>query len=141
MSAMVPENAIWTVRAYGEKVGDYQLVSSWIEARGLGRLQENFLPPTGIIVEMNNKPVAASWLYLCYGIGVAFWEGLYTCPGLSLSTARAACLHCLGALKAIAKTNDVGVIKAYTKRALAAQAKKHGFHTMDEGFTSILTTT
>lgn len=130
----------WVVRGYGEKVGDYQMVSSWMEGRGMGRLLENLLPPTGVVVECDGEAVAASWLYLCYGIGVGFWEGLVARPGISLEMARAACGHCLGALKAIAKANDTGLIKTYAKGALTVEAQRHGFVRADEGLVSLFTT-
>ncbi|QIF01924.1 hypothetical protein [Roseimicrobium sp. ORNL1] len=129
----------WVVRSYGEKVGDYQMVAGWMEGRGMGRLLENLLPPMGIVVECDGEAVAASWIYLCYGIGVGFWEGLITKPGLSPAMGLAACRHCLGALKAIAVANDVSVIKAYAKGTLARQAEKHGFVKLDEGLSSLIT--
>jgi hypothetical protein len=131
---------VWSVRGYGEKVGDYQMVCGWSEERGMGMLLENTLPPTGIIVEADSEAVAASWLYLCYGIGVGFWEGLIARPGLSLKMARAACGHCVGALKAIAAANDTGLIKTYAKGALAWEAERHGFIRADEGLISLFTT-
>jgi hypothetical protein len=134
------EEVVWSVRGYGEKVGDYQMVSGWMEERGMGRLLENLLPPTGVVVECDGEAVAASWLYLCYGIGVGFWEGLIAKPGVTLGMARLACGHCLGALKAVAKANDTGIIKTYAKGALAMQAQCHGFIRADEGLVSLFTT-
>lgn len=138
---MVAENTVWKVRPYGEAVGDYQTVSGWQEQRGLGKLLENTLPPTGIIVEMDGEPVAASWLYLCYGIGVAFWEGMISRPGLSLSQARASCGHCLGALREIARANDIGAIKAYAGATLTHEAQKHGFAVTGHSLFSLITPT
>lgn len=138
---MDEETHHWKVREYGSQLGDYQMVSGWSEERGKGRLMENTLPPHGIIVECDGQAVAASWIYLCYGIGVGFWEGLITRPGLSLASARTACGHCVGALKAVARANDVGLIKAYTHSGLAAEAVKHGFRVSGSHFVSIIVTT
>lgn len=132
------EEVMWSVRGYGEKVGDYQMVSGWKEVRGMGMLMENVLPPTGVIVEMDGEAVAASWLYLCYGIGVGFWEGLITKPGLSLGVARAAWVHCYGAIRKLAAANDTGVIKIYTKGPLTCEAMKHGFTEMGDGYTALI---
>lgn len=132
---------VWSVRAYGERLGDYQMVSGWSEERGKGPLREQLLPPHGIIVEHHGEAVAASWLYLCYGIGVGFWEGLMAKPGISVATAREACRHSVGAVKAIAKANNTGLIKAYVKPRLAAQAFAMGFRADGQDYTSIITTT
>jgi hypothetical protein len=137
----IPDKATWRVRPYGEGIGDYQTVSGWKEQRGLGILCENALPPDGVIVEMNGEPVAASWLYLCHGIGVAFWEGLVTRPGLSLRQSREACAHCVGLLKTIARANDVGLIKTYTTDAIAQEAMKLGFMATGSGLISLITKT
>jgi hypothetical protein len=138
---MDEETHHWRVREYGSQLGDYQMVSGWSEERGKGRLMENTLPPHGIIVECDGQAVAASWIYLCYGIGVGFWEGLITRPGLSLASARTACGHCVGALKAVARANDVGLIKAYCRPGLARQAGSFGFHEINTGYTGLISTT
>ena len=137
----VSDKAIWKVRPYGEAVGDYQMVSGWKQDRGLGILMENTLPPDGVIVEMDGQPVMAAWLYLCYGIGVSFLEGLITRPGLSLSTAREALKHCIGILKAIASENNIGIIKGYVSPPVARESVSAGFVIGTEPMTPIFITT
>lgn len=131
----------WVVRGYGEKVGDYQMVSGWMEGRGMGMLLENLLPPTGIVLECDGEAVGAAWLYLCYGIGVAFWEGLVARPGLSMKEMREMLRHCTGALRAIAAENDVGVIKVYAQGVLADEGVKCGLVRTGENYVSLITTT
>ena len=55
---MVPEKTNWSVRPYGEVIGDYQLVSAWRDAHGVPVLQETIIPPLSVFAVLGGEPVA-----------------------------------------------------------------------------------
>ena len=116
------------VRLYGEKIGDYQLVSAWWQARHHEPLAETILPPLGVIVEQAGEPVAALWCYECFGIGVAFLEHPVTRPNMGLSSAKAALRLAVEACVTVAKGHgDVSLFKCYTIPGLAHVLPRLGF--------------
>jgi len=137
--AMVPECKSWRVRAYGEGLGDFQLIEGWMKAHGQSGFMEAKTPPTGVIVECDGEPVAAAWVYLSYGIGVGIIETLVTAPALSLSASFDAVGHAVESLKVIAKANDCGFLMGFTTPALARCAsKRHGFTETNFNLTQIV---
>ena len=123
------------VRMYGEKVGDYQTVSSWWEARHGAPLPETILPPLGVIVEDHIGPRAALWCYECYGIGVCFLEFAVTKPRTSrLLAAKAFCMATEACIR-IAKTHgDFSYFRCITTQSIAPAMKALGFLLADGDF-------
>jgi len=96
-----------TTRLYGTEAGDYQLVDGWFVELGLGpQLPGNLLPPHGVIVSVRGEPVAAMWVYLSYGIGVAFSEWAITNPSASIFTRSRAIRVALEWVGIVAKGHD-----------------------------------
>ena len=124
----------FTVREYGQQRGDWQKVDEWWQAhRSDIRLVETLLPPLGVMVELNGVPVAAMWLHLSAGIGVAFLENPVTSPGLTPREAITAMGIALGALKSAAKKHNYGVMVANAPIGIAAVLKKEfGFDKIDD---------
>jgi hypothetical protein len=102
------ENAAgYTVRQYGENSGDWEMVSMWWGVHTVERaIVETLLPPVGVVVEHNGKPVAACWCHLSAGIGIAFLDSPVARPGMKLSESAAAMIIALDAIEAICRTHD-----------------------------------
>lgn len=132
---------LYQVRKYGTAVGDYQLVAEWRKAHGCDSFPETLLPPDGVIVERDGQPVAAAWMYLSAGIGVAFLDFLTTAPGMTPAQASEALGHALALLKRLAKQNDYGLMIGYTFPAMARCAEAHGFRTLATGAVQIISPT
>lgn len=116
------------VRLYGEKVGDYQLVNEWWTARHEEALPETVLPPLGVIVELEDKPLGALWCYECFGVGVGFLEYPITRPNLSLAQAKAVMRLAVGACITVAKGHgDFSLFKCYASPAVAHVLPRLGF--------------
>jgi hypothetical protein len=116
------------VRIYGEKIGDYQTVSSWWEARHGAPLTETILPPLGVIVEDEKGPCAALWCYQSVGIGVCFLEFPISRPGLGVSASVRAFEMCVEACVRIAKAQgDYSLFRCYTLPSIARILKRFGF--------------
>lgn len=133
MEADAPKEPQFQVRIYGEKLGDYQLVSGWWEARHGEPLPETILPPLGVMVERDGEPVAALWCYESFGVGVAFLEMPVTRPGLSVGASVAALSlavdACVLTAKAHAKRDggDVCLFKCYTLPGIGRILPRFGF--------------
>ena len=125
-------------RLYGEKLGDYQVVSGWWEARRGQPLPEVLLPPIGVIVEGDGVPVAALWCYQSVGIGVCFLEFLCTPPQLCPKSARRAIKMAVDACVMIAKAQgDYAYFRCIAEPLLAREVAKLGFAVEAEGFTQL----
>ncbi len=104
---------------YGERLGDYQLISGWWQARHGSPLMETLLPPLGIIVERSGAPLGALWCYECIGIGVCFLEYPVTRPGMALVEARAVMSLAIEACIAAAKAHgDYSLFRCSTLPAI-----------------------
>lgn len=119
-------NTIWNVRPYEKP--DWETVSGWwdVHAHGSGIVQA-LLPPLGVVVEMDEKPVCAVWLYMAAGIGVCWLEYPVSAPGLKFHDAKEAFHLAVSALEKAAKANDYGVMIAHTLPAIARVMRSFGF--------------
>jgi|GEM_PF-2997651 len=121
-------NAPFTARLYGQKTGDYQLVSGWWRARHGGALTETILPPLGVIVEDEKGPLAALWCYQTVGIGVCILEFAITRPNSSFKQSRKGLLMAAEACIQIAKAQgDYSYFRAITTPAMARCMARLGF--------------
>ena len=120
--------ATFTARLYGEKLGDYQLVSSWWRRHNADDLPETMLPPVGVIVEECGTPLGALWCYESFGIGVCFLEWPCTAPGLGPSKSLAVMKEAIDACIVAAKAHgSFSVFRCSTLPAIARLLPKLGF--------------
>lgn len=134
---MINPLPLYQVRPYTSGA-DYHLVAEWWRTHGMGEFQETLLPPDGYIVQRDGEDVAAAWLYLSNGIGVAFMEWVVTRPGLSLKEARTALGHVIECMRRYANANDYGVIWCNTLPAIARFAAHHGFRAVAQDRVSMI---
>ncbi|RBP37009.1 hypothetical protein DES53_115150 [Roseimicrobium gellanilyticum] len=118
------ERGVWRAREYGEKVGDYQMISEWREGHNVGPLPETVIPPLALVCERDGEPMAFACCYQSYGIGVCFLEWLITRPGLNLAEARLALEHVIRAIAACTKDTHA-LMFGYCVPALAREAKRN----------------
>ena len=107
-----------TVRAYDAET-DFETVAGWYSAHTGRAIHNDCLPPTGVVVASVETPLAACWIYLAVGVGVAFLEHAVTRPLLLLDEAVEVMALAVGALEEIARTHDYSVIIANTYPAVA----------------------
>lgn len=123
----IPLGAL-TIRLYGAKSGDYQLVNEWWNHHRQEDLPETILPPNGVIVESDGNPACAVWLHLSLGIGVAFLENPVTRPGLTQREAVKCFAVAMGGLREIAKVHDYGLFIAHAEPGIARVLQRaYGF--------------
>lgn len=115
-----------TVRKWN-RATDTVMLAEWFRAHSERPFPLELLPPTGIIAEDETGPLAACFLYLSYGIGVAFVEAAVSRPGLSLKRSRQAFAAVLGGLEVIARAHDTGVLVCHALPALARVLESGGW--------------
>lgn len=123
---VTPGAEVWRVRAFGEKVGDYQMIVEWQAGHGRPAVPETILPPLALIAERDGVEVAFAALYQSYGIGVAFLEWITTRPGTSLADMRTGVCHIIGAMEACTRGTH-GLILGHCEAGLAREARVAGF--------------
>lgn len=115
------------IRAF-EMKRDLALVNGWALAHGRDGLPHTYLPPDGaMILNRDDWPVAAGWVYKALGVGVAFVEHVHTAPGLSLADARAALAVLVEYFRFSCRQDGYGVLMAHTLPALAREAERQGW--------------
>ena len=117
-----------TLRAYGLKTGDYQIVSAWWRARHGRAFPENLIPPLGVMAERGGEPVAVLWAYQPAGIGVAFLEYAVTAPGQSFKASREALGRALLGVETILRKDGYSVARCFCQPAMARALRAFGFH-------------
>lgn len=128
------EQPLWQVREY-DPAKDAAMVRAWASSRGKV-LELEFLPGLGIIVELDGRPVAASWMFLCGRIGII--DKLVMPPGLGMGVIPRAAEHCLNALKEIARGQGIGALMAYAPGNATQTFMKAGGHVLGTGLTHVL---
>jgi hypothetical protein len=116
-----------TCRCYAGKAGDYHVISSWLERRGQGPLQETLLPATGIIVEFDGALAAVGWMYCDTSIGVAWFHQFVTDPGLGFARGRFALRVLEQALIRCARSNGYSILMAHAVPTLAKKYIENGW--------------
>lgn len=117
----------WSVREYTK--GDAAMIAAWHRGHGGGAGPFPFalLPPVGIVIEHEEAPVAACWLYMAVGVGLCWLELPVSRPGLPLREAREAFRLGIAALEQIAQTHDYRVMMAHTTLSIARALRGFGF--------------
>lgn len=127
-----------TIRKYGTKAGDFQMVSDWRKAHDYPVIPETILPALGVVAESDGAARAAAWLYQDNSVGVCFLNWLVTAPGLSPAQARAALRTCIDFLTLRARELEYGFCIAYAAHpALIREARAFGFVEGARGVTEL----
>ena len=112
-----------------DKEKDFDTVKAWWEAHSNGRLfAKELLPPVGVIAEVNGEPLAACWVHLSAGVGVAFLDLPVSKPGLPLKEVQIVFSVLLEAIEEICRAHDYGMLQAFTLPGIARHLqRRHGF--------------
>lgn len=118
---------------------DFPLIEQWWRARGVYDFAASWLPPVGVIAEDENGPVAAVWLYMALGVGVAWMAHQCTNPAVSPIKGARGLSQCVGALQAIALAGDYHVVMTITaSRGMDSFWKREGFATNHAGVSQLI---
>jgi hypothetical protein len=118
---------------------DYPIVRPWWEKHQGVAVPINILPPVGVMVEdEDGHPLAAAWLYMAVGVGVAWMSWSVTNPAM-LPQKRVKALEVVtDALEVLCCTHDYGIMFTETdKPALTRWFKARGFVQNHAGVTQL----
>lgn len=128
---------VFQIRSY--EPADYSTIAPWWEARGAEAWPESLIPPHGIVVEMDGRPVASGWLFLVEGMHVAFFHGMVTRPMLGVSLARQALQHLFEGLDIIMRNSGRTIILGTVEPgAMIHHAKKLGWGVLGRPVQSVV---
>lgn len=129
----------YEVRAYvpGD---DTDMIARWSDAHGT-EFKASWLSPFGSIAVRGGEPVAACFLYLPVGVGVAFAEFAYSAPGQTAAQVTEAMDIVCNGLRTMAKANDYGIIVTTAPRSIARRAKRIGWRPMGKNLETLWTAT
>ena len=119
---------------------DYKYLVKWWKQHEFGVVPKNCLPPTGIIISQDDKPVCAGGIYFGVGTKFAFMEWIVVDKRTGLKTAHNALKLCVEELIKMAKEKDIDLLytvtadKALQKRYL----KYHGLSVAEKSATTFL---
>jgi hypothetical protein len=114
------------IRAYTK--ADFSTLREWWDGHGASVYPETILPPSGVIVERDGKPVAAGFLMLIEQTNLAFFHGMVTKPGMGRRDAWAALQELVAGLDIIMQeTGRTLMLGNVPEGAMTIFAKKLGF--------------
>lgn len=116
---------------------DFPMIAQWCVDHGHVGIPANVLPRLGVVVQADNKDIAAVWLYMDNSTGVCSIEHPITKGGLSVRTMRQSLAFALQFLKKEARANGYWVMRAFTIPPLARFLRHHGFHKDGEGIVAM----
>lgn len=94
---------------------DYETLVKWWKQWEFGIVPKECLPPAGILVENNGKPVCAGGLYIGLGTKFAFMEWIVTDKGADRKTAHRCLKSCIDAIIEMAKERGIKLVYTATK--------------------------
>ena len=120
------------IRKYEEEL-DFEMLSDWWKAHGFNAVNPGLLKPLGFIVEIDGKPIVASFLYPIAGCGLAIMEWTVSNPDSKP-------FEFIKAMKSITRffiewceENDYRVMMTTCKQdSLAKLHKRNGFTETDD---------
>lgn len=112
----------------------------WWEARGVGAMPADVLPPCGnCAVGDAGEPLAAAWLYQPPGCRVAILDWLVSKPGIGGIRTRAACRAVFRSLADTARAGGARLLFASVERAgMLREAQACGFTIAASGCTHLV---
>lgn len=115
-----------TVREYNPET-DAAMISTWWFHRHGEEFPVALLPPVGVVVLEGTQAVAALWLYMTVGKGVAFPEWPVGLPGRTQKQAAEAFALALEAAETIGRAHGYNVFLVNTLPSIARVLKREGY--------------
>lgn len=117
---------------------DYFLLKIWWEKHGWPALPEKFMSKFGIMVEGNEVPLAAGWLYLT-GSGWIWFDFIVSNPTAGLKDRTKALDYLVSVMVDQARAFGGGAIHSSLKsRGLIKLFEKYGFVQADKNMTNMV---
>ena len=105
---------------------DYDTLVAWWQAWGFGQVPKECLPPDGIIVEVDNKPVCAGGLYIGQGTQFGFMEWIVTDKQADAKNVHKCLKLCIDSIMKLAKAKGLKLVYTATKeQALHKRYQKY----------------
>ena len=108
---------------------DYPILVKWWTDWKFGTVPKECLPPDGIMVEIDGKPICAGGLYVCDGTTFGFMEWVVTDKYADLRKRHKALKLCIDGIMELAKNNGVRLVYTMTKNS-ALQKRYQKYHNM-----------
>lgn len=116
-----------------EEEKDYEMLKSWWESHGWEGVNPGLLKPLGHIVEIDDKPIVASFLYPVLGCGLAIMEWTVSNPEATRFSVVKAMSSITKFFKEWCLENGYGVLITTCKQeSLARLHERNGFTKTDE---------
>lgn len=112
-----------------DRNNDYDTLVSWWKAWEFGVVPKECLPPDGIIVEQDGKPLCAGGLYIGVGTEFAFMEWIVTDKNAESRKIHQALRICIDELIDLGKSKGMKLIYTATKEQ-ALQKRYEKYHNM-----------
>jgi len=112
-----------------DRNNDYDTLVSWWKAWEFGIVPKECLPPDGIIVEQDGKPLCAGGLYIGVGTEFAFMEWIVTDKNAESRKIHQALRMCIDELINLGKSKGMKLIYTATKEQ-ALQKRYEKYHNM-----------
>ena len=117
---------------------DYDTLVQWWTDWKFGTVPKECLPPDGIMVEIDGKPICAGGLYIGVGTQFAFMEWIVTDQQADKRAVHKALKMCIDAIMELAKSKGMKLVYTATKeKELHKRYVK--FHNMILAETSVKT--
>tara|TARA_B100000085_G_scaffold278270_1_gene299830 strand:- start:500 stop:964 length:465 start_codon:yes stop_codon:yes gene_type:complete len=98
-----------------DRDNDYDTLVSWWKDWQFGVVPKECLPPAGIMVEMDGKPVCAGGLYVGEGTQFGFMEWIVTDKNADQRLAHNGLKLCIDAIMQLAKDKQIKLVYTATK--------------------------
>ena len=113
---------------------DYATLISWWEDHEFGSVPCDLLPPLGVIVESDGKPIAAAGLYTCDGTSFGFMDWVVVDPNAPMRISHKAITLCLDTIIKVAEDKGLKLMYTCTKHeALWKRYTKNGMSLAEDG--------
>jgi hypothetical protein len=94
---------------------DYDTLVKWWTQWEFGTVPKECLPPDGIIVEVDGKPVCAGGLYVCDGTAFGFMEWIVTDKEAEPRNVHKCLKLCIDSIMKLAKDKGMKLVYTVTK--------------------------
>lgn len=119
---------------------DYPVIAPWFAVHGMDVVPLSVLPPVGVAaIADDGTPLAAVWLYMALGVGVAWMCWAVTNPAVSPQCALSGLQLAIGAVEKVAIAHDYHLIYTETNRpSLVRWFKARGFKANHSDVTQLI---
>ena len=108
---------------------DYGTLGSWWQQWEFGVVPKECLPPDGIMIEHEGKPICAGGLYIGVGTQFAFMEWIVTDKQADARSVHKALKLCIESIMDLAKSKGMKLVYTATKEQ-ALQKRYQKYHKM-----------